>query len=132
TITRDAFRIAETLKNNDCKFAVVLNPSESIELIKPYVSKLDKVVVMSVDPGFAGQTFIPNSLDKVNSLVNLREEQKLNFEIEIDGSVNERNISEINKYPLDSLIVGNSGLFKLDSEIDKSWQKMLDYMTEEN
>ncbi|WP_018658985.1 D-allulose 6-phosphate 3-epimerase [Allofustis seminis] len=132
TITRDAFRIAEILENKNCKFSVVLNPSESVEMIKPYIFKLDKVVVMSVDPGFAGQSFIPHSLDKVDDLINLRQEKKLHFEIEIDGSVNERNISTISKYPFDSLIVGSSGLFNLDDDIEKSWQKMVAYMAKEN
>ncbi|MFQ7235892.1 MAG: allulose-6-phosphate 3-epimerase, partial [Enterococcus hulanensis] len=85
---------------------------------------LDIITVMTVDPGFAGQTFISESLKKVRTLKTVREERKLVFEIQIDGSCNEKTYQMMIDAGTDILILGSSGLFNLDDSIEKSVEIM--------
>ena len=72
------------------KCGVVLNPATPAESIAEYAHLLDKVTVMSVDPGYAGQKFIPESLNKIRKLINMRKNNGYHYLTEIDGSCNEK------------------------------------------
>ena len=80
--------------------------------------------MMSVDPGFAGQKFIPETLDKIRQLIRLREEHGYHYLTEIDGSCNARTFRQIAASGVDVFIVGTSGLFSLADDVAKAWQKM--------
>lgn len=125
TITRDAFRTLDTIRGAGCKTGVVLNPSEPLEMIRRYLGRLDKVTLLTVDPGYAGQKFVPEILNKVRELVDLREEMGLSFPIEIDGSCNEKTYRRLYEAGADVLIVGTSGLFNLDPDLAVAWDKMM-------
>ena len=125
-ITKDAFRIMNQIHDLGCKTGVAINPSESLDEIKYYIHLLDKITVMTVDPGYAGQKFVPQMLDKIRELVKIREERGLHFLIEVDGSCNERTFKQLYDAGVDVMIVGSSGLFKLDSDLSKAWDKMMD------
>ena len=86
TINKDAFRIINKIKSFGCKAGIVLNPATPIEWIKYYIHLLDKITVMTVDPGFAGQPFIPEMLDKIKELKELKEKNGYEYLIEVDGS----------------------------------------------
>lgn len=126
-----AFRFIEEIHNAGLKSGVVLNPEVSVETIKPYISRLDKVTVMTVDPGFAGQKFLPICLDKIRELRELREKYGYKYKIEIDGSANKENYKKMHEANPDIYIVGNSGLFNLSDNIEKSWKIMVDQFKEE-
>ena len=78
----------EKIKEFNKKVGVSLNPETKIDLIKNNLKHIDLVLIMSVNPGFGGQKFMPEVLQKIKDLVNIRKEQNLNFDIEIDGGIN--------------------------------------------
>ncbi|MFR3684322.1 MAG: allulose-6-phosphate 3-epimerase, partial [Enterococcus sp.] len=123
-----AFRLSETIKQQGKKMGVVLNPETPLTVITDYLHLIDIVTVMTVDPGFAGQTFISESLDKVRKLKAYRGEHKLTFEIQIDGSCNEKTYHTMIEAGADILIVGTSGLFNLDDSIEKSVELMQEHI----
>ena len=86
--TNHADRVIQVIKNNGKKAGIVLNPQTSIESIKYLLPKLDYVLIMTVNPGFGGQKFIPEMLEKIEELAKLREEKNYNFLIEVDGGIN--------------------------------------------
>ena len=126
TINKDAFRIINKIKGFGCKAGIVLNPATPIEWIKYYIHLLDKITVMTVDPGFAGQPFIPEMLDKIKELKELKEKNGYSYLIEVDGSCNERTFDILTEAGAEVLIVGSSGLFNLDSDLPKAWDKMME------
>ncbi len=70
------------------KVGVSLNPKSKIDLIEKYLNQIDLVLIMSVNPGFGGQKFMPEVLEKIKKLVQIRESKNLKFDIEIDGGIN--------------------------------------------
>ena len=86
--TNHADRLIQVIKDNGKKAGIVLNPQTSIESIKYLLPKLDYVLIMTVNPGFGGQKFIPEMLEKIEELANIREEKNYNFLIEVDGGIN--------------------------------------------
>lgn len=124
TVANSLFRVADKVHDQGKQFGVVLNPEAPVSTIREYVHVLDKVTVMSVDPGFAGQRFIPESLDKVQQLRAMRAERELDFLVEIDGSCNRNTFKAIYDAGVDIFIIGASGLFSLDGDIKVAWQTM--------
>ena len=76
------------IKELNKKVGVSLNPETKIDTIIEHLKKIDLVLIMSVNPGFGGQKFMPEVLEKVKKLSDIREKQELNFDIEIDGGIN--------------------------------------------
>lgn len=125
TINSDAFRIINKIKSVGCKVGVVLNPATPLSYIKHYIHLLDKITIMTVDPGFAGQPFIREMLDKIREAKALREEKGYKYLIEVDGSCNERTFKELYEAGTEVFIVGSSGLFNLDEDLTVAWDKMI-------
>jgi len=128
TINRDAFRVLNQIRSFGKKVGIVLNPATPVEFIQHYIHLLDKITIMTVDPGYAGQPFIPEMLNKVSQLRDLKQQHGYKYLIEIDGSCNERTYQDLMGAGAEVLIVGTSGLFNLDKDLDKAWDKMLDQM----
>lgn len=126
TINSDAFRIINKIKGLGCKVGIVLNPATPLSYINHYIHLVDKITIMSVDPGFAGQPFIREMLDKLREAKALKEENGYKYLIEVDGSCNERTFRELADAGTEVFIVGSSGLFNLDSDLAKAWDKMVD------
>ncbi|MDC0439354.1 ribulose-phosphate 3-epimerase, partial [Candidatus Pelagibacter sp.] len=79
------------IKSLNKKVGVSLNPESKIDLIIDYLEKIDLVLIMSVNPGFGGQKFMPEVLDKIRELKKIQSKNNLNFDIEIDGGINFNN-----------------------------------------
>ena len=124
TLNGQAFRLIEEIRSLGMKVGLILNPETPVDSMKYYIHKADKITVMTVDPGFAGQPFIPEMLDKIAELKAWREKNQLNYEIEIDGSCNQATYQRLIEAGADVLIVGSSGLFNHASDIDKAWALM--------
>ena len=90
------------------KVGVSINPSTPVSTLVEVLEIIDLVLIMSVNPGFGGQKFIPNSIRRINELAELREKYKLNFLIEIDGGVETKNIQEISSAGCNVFVIGNS------------------------
>lgn len=119
-----AFRLIDQIHDAGLKAGIVLNPETPIEVIDPYIELIDKVTIMTVDPGFAGQRFIAKTLDKIVDLRKIREENGYHYEIEMDGSSNRKTFKMIDEAGPDVYIVGRSGLFGLADDIADSWAIM--------
>lgn len=126
TANNKIFRLLNQIKHAGRRCGVVLNPATPAEAIKEYAHLLDKVTVMSVDPGYAGQKFIPESLNKIRQLIAMREEHGYHYLTEIDGSCNEKTFNVISQSGVDVFIVGTSGLFSLAENVSEAWDKMVD------
>lgn len=119
-----AFRLIDQIHDAGLKVGVALNPETPIDVIFPYIELVDKVTIMTVDPGFAGQRFIESTLDKIVDLRRLREKKNYQYVIEMDGSSNRKSFKKIDAAGPDIYIVGRSGLFGLDDDIEKAWEIM--------
>ncbi len=86
--TDDLQSSIDKIRELNKKVGVSLNPKTKIDTIKNKLNQIDLVLIMSVNPGFGGQKFMPEVLQKIKDLVNIRDEKKLNFDIEIDGGIN--------------------------------------------
>jgi len=110
----------KTIKDLNKKVGVSLNPESKIELIIKFLDQLDLVLIMSVNPGFGGQKFMPKVLDKIKQLKKIQQEKNLNFDIEIDGGINFENC----KIAIDAganILVSGTTVFKSnDGDIKKN------------
>jgi ribulose-phosphate 3-epimerase len=103
----------EQLDKLGVKKGLVIKPKTSPEVIKDYLADVDLVLVMSVEPGFGGQSFMEDSLDKMRYLKNEKETRGLSFEIEVDGGINETTSKLCQEAGADVLVAG-SYVFKQD------------------
>ncbi|MBQ8029600.1 MAG: ribulose-phosphate 3-epimerase [Clostridia bacterium] len=124
TINSQAFRILNKIKSCGCKTGVVLNPATSLFEIEYYIQKLDKITVMTVDVGYAGQPFIEEMLSKIEFLSNLKKERGYKFILEVDGSCNEKTFKKLYKAGAECFVVGTSGLFSKNKNLTKAWDIM--------
>ncbi len=120
-----AFRLIDQIHDAGLKAGVVLNPETPVRDIMPYIDILDKITIMTVDPGFAGQRFLENMLDKITELRDLREKNNYQYSIEMDGSTNKAHWKIIHDAKPDVYIIGRSGLFSLTDNIESSWNNMI-------
>lgn len=101
-------RTLHLISSHGCKPAVVLNPATPVETLTEVLDLVHHVLVMSINPGFGGQKFIANSLNKIAALVRMRTERKLDFRIEVDGGVNLETMSDIVNAGAELLVAGNA------------------------
>ena len=117
-------RVLQQIKAHGVKAGVSLNPHSPLCLIKEILDDVDMVLIMSVNPGFGGQSFIPQSLDKVRKLREILHERGLDHvEIEIDGGIKLENIKEVSDAGVDVFVSG-SGIYKSEDPGDMI-QKMI-------
>ena len=102
------------------KVGVSLNPQTPIDLVKDFLDKIDLVLVMSVHPGFGGQKFMPEVLDKIEDLSKLRKEKKLAFDIEVDGGIDFDNSKLVKKAGANILVSGTTIFKNNNGDIKKN------------
>lgn len=101
-------RTIQLIKESGTKAGVVLNPSTPLSTVEWVIEDIDYVLIMSVNPGFGGQAFIPNCLKKAEDLRRLIDSRKLAVLIEIDGGVNEKTIADIARAGVDVFVAGSA------------------------
>jgi ribulose-phosphate 3-epimerase len=101
-------RTLHLIAAHGCKPGVVINPATPVEMLTEVLDLVHHVLVMSVNPGFGGQKFIPNSLNKIASLARMRAERKLEFRIEVDGGIDLSTVSDVVKAGAEVLVAGNA------------------------
>ena len=101
-------RTINRIKELGAKAGVALNPSTPVNTLTEVAEIIDLVLIMSVNPGFGGQTFIKNSLKKIRQAVALRKDAKANYLIEVDGGISNKNIKTVLGAGCDIFIVGSS------------------------
>jgi len=107
-VCRNLDRTLHMIKDHGALAGIVINPATPTGLLENVLDIADYVLVMSVNPGYGGQQFIPNSLNKVRQLVRMRAERSLNFAIEIDGGVGMENIADVARAGVDWVVAGSS------------------------
>jgi ribulose-phosphate 3-epimerase len=107
-VCRNLDRTIHMIQEHGAKAGVVINPGTPVMLLEDVLHLPDYILVMSVNPGYGGQAFIPRSLDKVRQLVRLRRERGLQFSIEIDGGAGLENIADIAAAGVDWVVAGSS------------------------
>ncbi len=109
----DVAATIKAIREAGLKVGLSIKPATEAEAIRPYLDQIDMILVMSVEPGFGGQKFIPESLDKIRALRAMVEEAGVDVDIEVDGGIYQANVKEV----LDAganIIVSGSGVFKGD------------------
>jgi ribulose-phosphate 3-epimerase len=101
-------RTLRMIQSEGARAGVVINPSTPVSVLEDVLDVADFVLVMSVNPGFGGQTFIPNSLKKVVSIDRMRRERRLDLPIELDGGVTLANLSDVVRAGVDWVVAGSS------------------------
>jgi len=101
-------RTIQLIRNHDVKPGVVINPATPVEVIRDILPDLDMVLIMTVNPGFGGQSFIHSAAKKIQKLAEWRKEAGLDFEIEVDGGVNEQTAKLCVDYGADVLVAGSA------------------------
>lgn len=107
-VCRNLDRTVHMIQDHGAKAGVVINPATPVLLLQDVLPIVDYVLVMSVNPGYGGQAFIPNSLRKVSELARRRSERNLHFAIEIDGGVGPENIADVARAGVDWVVAGSS------------------------
>jgi len=107
-VCRNLDRTLHMIQEHGTRAGVVINPATPVMLLQHVLDFVDYVLVMSVNPGYGGQKFIPHTLDKVRQLVRIRAERGLDFAIEIDGGVGPENIAEVARAGVDWVVAGSS------------------------
>ena len=115
-------RSLQLVKKYGCKTGLVLNPATSLNLLENCWDKIDMVLLMSVNPGFGGQNFIPSVLDKISTLRQSIDDKNLNIRLEVDGGIKLDNIAEASKAGADTFVSG-SAIFG-----EKNYQEVISKM----
>ena len=108
------------IKEKNKNVGVSLNPESKIDLIIDLLDQIDLVLIMSVNPGFGGQKFMPEVLDKIKELKKIREQKKLDFDIEIDGGINFDNCKSAIDAGANILVSGTTVFKSNDGDIKKN------------
>jgi len=109
--TPDVSKTINLIRNENKKVGISLKPKSKIELIEKYIDKVDLVLIMSVEPGFGGQKFMPEVLEKTKKIKEIIDKKNLNTEIEIDGGINFDNCILAKKAGANILVSGST-IFK--------------------
>ena len=110
----------DEIKSFKKKVGVSLNPDTKIDIIGDYLDKVDLILIMSVYPGFGGQKFIPDVLEKIKSLKDLKDKKKLNFDIEVDGGINFSNFKSVIDAGANVLVSGTTIFKENNGDIKKN------------
>ena len=109
--TKNTSKTIELIKAKNKKVGISLKPKSSIDLILDYLDEIDLVLIMSVEPGFGGQKFMPEVLEKTKKIKDIIDKKKLNIDIEIDGGINFENCNLVKEAGA-NIIVSGSTIFK--------------------
>ncbi|MBR2809283.1 MAG: ribulose-phosphate 3-epimerase [Erysipelotrichaceae bacterium] len=118
----DIIPMIEYLHSKKVKAGIAVNPGTNVTVLLPYLHVADLVLVMSVEPGFGGQSFIESSYAKIEYLKEYREKNNLNYLIEVDGGVNDTNSHKLIESGADILV---SGSFLLKGDLKENIDKLL-------
>ena len=118
-------RSLQLIKSGGCKAGLVFNPATPLHYLDYVLDKIDMVLLMSVNPGFGGQKFIPKTLDKIAQVRRIIDDSGLSIRLEVDGGVTTQNIRQIAQAGADTFVAG-SAIFGADS-----YQAAIDTMRDE-
>lgn len=103
---KEIFDLIEYIRSFNMKVGISIKPKTEVEAIKKYLDHVDQVLVMSVEPGFGGQSFMESAYDKIKELDDIRKYKKLDFKIEVDGGINDKNSAKLFSLGAEILVCG--------------------------
>ncbi len=106
--SKHVHRTIMLIKEQGCKVGLVLNPATPISVLEPVLSLLDLVLIMSVNPGFGGQSFIPESINKIKQVRTLIDNSGFEIRLEVDGGITPANIGAIARAGADTFVAGSA------------------------
>lgn len=109
------------IKNKNIKVGIAIKPNTNVEVLKPYIDKIDLVLIMSVEPGYGGQKFIEKTIEKITKIRNM----KKNIIISMDGGINKDNINKIKEKEVDMCVIGS---YITKSNIKEKIIELKDYL----
>ncbi|MFN3786080.1 MAG: ribulose-phosphate 3-epimerase, partial [Thiothrix sp.] len=101
-------RTLQLIRNEGCKAGLVFNPATPLSVLEYVMDKVDMILLMSVNPGFGGQSFIPSALDKLRQARKMIDDSGLDIRLEIDGGVKASNIRAIKEAGADTFVAGSA------------------------
>lgn len=119
TINNAAFRIIHHVRQRGCKVGIVLNPATPFDTIRHYIDEVDRLTLMTVDVGYAGQPMVAQVVDKLREAARYKQQYKMRYEIQIDGCCNKSTYQIYAEAGAEMLVMG-SGLFGLDPDLNKA------------
>jgi D-allulose-6-phosphate 3-epimerase len=126
TINHDAFRLIDRIESLGCKFGVAINPATPFIYAKHYMNHVKLLTIMTVDVGYSGSKFVPEVLDKIREAAAYREENQLDYIIQVDGACNADNFRAMNMAGAESYVMGNTGLFAISPDLKDAIDIMID------
>ena len=126
-VCRHLYRTLTSIREHGMEPAVVINPATPVETLTEVLPLVHHVLIMTVNPGFGGQSFIPRCLEKVKHLRSLREELGLNFRIEVDGGISHDTVADAVRAGADLLVAG-SAIFAGPGQATKSEANARDFL----
>ena len=118
--TEDLQNSINKIKELKKKVGISLNPETKIDVVKKFLNQIDLILIMSVNPGFGGQKFMPEVLKKIKNLVDIRKKEGTNFDIEIDGGINFENSKQAIEAGANILVSGTTIFKSNDGNIKKN------------
>ena len=118
--TKNISKTIKLIKNQNKKVGISLKPKSEISLIKDYLTEIDLVLIMSVEPGFGGQKFMPEVLEKTKAIRDLINKKKLNVDVEIDGGINFENCSKVKNAGANILVSGSTVFKENNGDLKKN------------
>lgn len=116
--TQDALHCIHLIRESGAKVGVSVKPKTPIEALRPILKEVDMVLVMSVEPGFGGQKYIPESLDRIRALRRMAEELNPTLLVEVDGGISAKNAGEVFDAGANVLVAGSSVFKAADPEAE--------------
>jgi len=104
----NALNTLERIRKAGCRPGITLKPNTPINAIKPYLNLVDLVLIMTVEPGFGGQTFMPDMITKITTATTWREKLNLNYQIQVDGGINQQTAAICTAAGANNLVAGSS------------------------
>lgn len=124
TLGTNCFRLIRTIKNRNILVGIAINPVTPLNYLNYLLPYVDKITIMTVDPGFAGQQFINSTLSKVAILSKLKKRKKHRFLIEVDGAINSATFKQVISAGAEILVVGSSGLFARSKDLREAVRQL--------
>lgn len=111
---KNAFALIGLIRSLDCQCGISVKPATPVEDLVPYLSAVDLVLVMSVEPGKGGQKFMPQALEKIRYLAKFRTDHELSYQIEVDGGINLETVEAVKAVGADVIVVGSAVFSRSD------------------
>ena len=122
--TPDTSNTIDLIKKEGKKVGISLKPKSKLELIEKYIDRVDLILIMSVEPGFGGQKFMPEVLEKTKKIKEIIDERNLNVDIEIDGGINFENCSLAKNAGANILVSGSTVFKENKGDLKKNIEKL--------